>query len=234
MINQQKILAIIPARGGSKGLPRKNILNLAGKPLLAWTIEAAQKSCYIDRLILSSDDEKIISVAKEYKCDVPFIRPSSLATDTTPGISPILHAIQHVKEYDYIILLQPTSPLRTTEDIDKSIEICIEKNAPACVSITESSEHPFHTFFFTNENKLTSVISNIKIPNRRQDCPTTFRLNGAIYIANIPWLIKNESFISEQTIGYEMPSIRSIDIDNRIDFLLAETIIKETLLDKAE
>lgn len=125
---QPKILAIIPARGGSKGVPRKNIRDLAGKPLIAWTIEEAKKSKYITRLILSSEDEEIIEAAKKYGCEVPFVRPIELAQDNTPGIEPVLHAIEKCPGYDYVLLLQPTSPLRTVEDIDGCIEFLLNKN----------------------------------------------------------------------------------------------------------
>lgn len=120
-------LAIIPARGGSKGVPRKNIRNLAGKPLIAWTIEEAKKSKYINRVILSSDDNEIIEIAKNYNCEVPFVRPKNIAEDNTPGIDPVLHAIKQCPGYDYVVLLQPTSPLRTVEDIDGCIRYMLNK-----------------------------------------------------------------------------------------------------------
>ena len=129
MLNGKTILAIIPARGGSKGIPRKNIKPLAGKPLIAWTIEEAKKSKYIDRLILSSEDEEIIRIAKKWGCEVPFVRPKEFAEDETSGIEPILHAIETLSEkYDYVCLLQPTSPLRTVNDIDGCIKKCIDRS----------------------------------------------------------------------------------------------------------
>jgi CMP-N,N'-diacetyllegionaminic acid synthase len=120
MINGKTILGIIPARGGSKGIPRKNLIIFGGKPLMAWTIEAGLQSHYIDRLILSSEDEEIIAVAREWGCEVPFIRPAELSRDDTPGIEPVIHAIKTLKtSYDYIILLQPTSPLRSAVPTEK-------------------------------------------------------------------------------------------------------------------
>jgi CMP-N,N'-diacetyllegionaminic acid synthase len=119
MFEGKTILAIVPARGGSKGVPRKNIRLLAGKPLIAWTIDEAKKSRYIDRLILSSEDDEIIEVAREFGCEIPFKRPDELAQDDTPGIESVIHAINTLEEkYDFVVLLQPTSPLRTVEDID--------------------------------------------------------------------------------------------------------------------
>lgn len=139
-----KILAIIPARGGSKGVPRKNIRELAGKPLIAWTIEEAKKSKYIDRLILSTEDDEIIEVAKQYGCEVPFKRPIELAQDDTPGIDPVLHAIEQCPGYDYVVLLQPTSPLRTVDDIDGCIEQLLSSDGTNfCVSVTEPEKSPY-------------------------------------------------------------------------------------------
>jgi len=128
MINNKTILTIIPARGGSKGVKRKNVRNLAGKPLIAWTIEAAKNSKYLDRVVLSSEDKEIIKIAKEYGCEVPFVRSKELAKDDTPGIDVVLHALNMIRErYNYVVLLQPTSPLRTECHIDECIELCVKK-----------------------------------------------------------------------------------------------------------
>src|SRR5262245_50403921 len=141
MIDSQKILALITARGGSKGLPRKNVLDLAGKPLLAWSVEAARASRYIDRLILSSDDDEIMDVAKQYGCEVPFRRPKDLATDGAPTSPAVVHALDAIGEaFDYVVVLQPTSPLRTAADIDGAIELCHVRRASTCVSMTETSK----------------------------------------------------------------------------------------------
>ena len=130
MINTNSILAIIPARSGSKGLPNKNTLNLLDKPLIAWTIEAAKKSKYLDRLILSTDCDKISKIAQKYNCEVPFLRPKNLSTDISKGNDVIMHAIKTIKkEYDIIVVLQPTSPLRTNDDIDLALEHMIKKKA---------------------------------------------------------------------------------------------------------
>ncbi len=131
MIDEKKILAVIPARGGSKGVPRKNIRDLAGKPLIAWTIEAAKKSKYIDRLILSSEDPEIIAVAKSYGCEVPFVRKIELAQDDTPGIEVVLDAVQRCLGYTHVLLLQPTSPFRTHKHIDDLIEKFNQKKSIA-------------------------------------------------------------------------------------------------------
>ena len=136
MINNKSILVVIPARGGSKGLPDKNIMPLAGKPLIEWTIEVARESKYIDRFILSTDSEEIADVARSYQCEVPFMRPQELATDDASGNDVVIHALEYIGEkYNLVMVLQPTSPLRKTEDIDQALEIMEKENAPAVVSV---------------------------------------------------------------------------------------------------
>jgi len=227
MIQNKSVLAIIPARGGSKGVPRKNIRHLSGKPLIAWTIEEAQKSKYIDRLIVSTDDEEIAKVSKARGAEIPFIRPSELAQDDTPGIDPVLHAIGLLPEYDYIVLLQPTSPLRSVEDIDACLERCIEQKSNSCVSVVLSEKSPYWMYSLENSGVLQPVIVSEKPILRRQEAPEVFVLNGAVYVAKTAWLTKTRSFLHEETVGYVMPKERSIDVDNTLDFLILETIISQ-------
>ncbi|MCZ8531818.1 cytidylyltransferase domain-containing protein [Psychrobacillus psychrodurans] len=215
-------LAVIPARGGSKGVPRKNIKELGGRPLIAWTIEEAKKSKFIDRIILSSEDAEIIEVAKEYDCDVPFTRPVELAQDETPGIVPILHAIEQCSGYDFVVLLQPTSPLRTVEDIDGAIETLIEREADFCVSVTEPDQSPYWMYNLDVNGTMSAVIKQDNLAVRRQDLPKIYSLNGAVYVANIEKLEEEKSFLTNETIGYVMPKQRSIDIDTEEDFYLCE------------
>lgn len=226
MIAGKSVLAIIPARGGSKGVPRKNIRHLGEKPLLAWTITEAKKSAYIDRIILSTDDEEIMAVAEEYECEVPFIRPTDLAKDDTPGIAPVMHAMKQVPGYDYIVLLQPTSPLRTAEDIDGCIETCIEMKARACVSITPSDKTPYWMYHLQPDNTMKPVIESDQHFQRRQDIPGTYVLNGAVYIAQSDFLRERESFLERETVGYVMPKERSIDVDTEMDFVVIESLLK--------
>jgi len=230
MIRTKSVLAIIPARGGSKGVPRKNIRQLSGKPLIAWTIEEAKKSKYIDRLIVSTDDEEIAAIARKWGGEVPFMRPSSLSQDHTPGIEPVLHAISSLPGYDYIVLLQPTSPLRTSEDIDLCLEHCQGQNANACVSVTMTDKSPYWMYHLTDENALEPVIIPEKPIFRRQDAPDVYVLNGAVYIAKTSWLQENQTFLHKETIGYVMPRERSIDVDTELDFSILETIIREKKL----
>ncbi|WP_018132198.1 acylneuraminate cytidylyltransferase family protein [Effusibacillus pohliae] len=225
MIEGKTVLAIIPARGGSKGVPRKNIRCVAGKPLVAWTIEEAKKSKYIDRLILSSEDPEIISIAREWGCEVPFVRPYELAQDDTPGIEPVLHAMQVLpEEYDYVVLLQPTSPLRTAQDIDGCIERCIQQSANACVTLTESEKSPCWMYVLENDHRMTPLLVTETAPTRRQDAAKVYVLNGAVYVAKSDWLLKQRTFLTYETVGYLMPKERSLDIDTEFDMVLFEIL----------
>lgn len=228
MYCDKTFLAIIPARGGSKGVPRKNLHMVAGKPLLAWTVEAAKKSRYIDRLILSSEDAEIIAAALSLGCEVPFVRPVELARDDTPGIEPVLHALQVLPEkYEYVVLLQPTSPLRRAEDIDACIARCVEQEAVACVSVTEATQHPYWMYQLVQEGFLRPFLPQEKVPVRRQDLSPVYALNGAVYVARCDWLQEKRTFLSEETVAYVMPPERSIDVDSMYDLLLAEFLLTE-------
>jgi CMP-N,N'-diacetyllegionaminic acid synthase len=225
MIEGKSVLAIITARGGSKGLPGKNIIQLAGKPLLSYSIKAAQKSKYIDRLILSSDDEDIIKVALDYGCEVPFVRPANLAMDDTPGIKPILHAIESLESrYDYVMLLQPTSPLRIAEDIDNALEKCVS-GYPACVSVTAPDKSPYWMFTLTEAGTMKPLLESKA--TRRQDLPEVYALNGAVYAAETTFLIENKTFVTAETAAYIMPKTRSVDIDEMLDIKLCEVILSQ-------
>lgn len=225
MINDKKVLAIIPARGGSRGVPRKNIRSLAGKPLIAWTIEEAKKSKYIDRLILSSEDDEIIKVAKKYGCEVPFVRPVQLSQDNSLGIDPVIHALEEIEGYDYVVVLQPTSPLRLVEDIDGCIDRILETNSTACVSVTEPNASPYWMYKVNEKGNMQPLIKQEELITRRQELPTVYTLNGAVYIAEIDWLKKSRSFLTEETVAFLMSKNRSYDIDTEEDFLLCEWLL---------
>lgn len=232
MIDGKSVLAIIPARGGSKGVPRKNIRDLGGKPLIAWSIEAARKSQFIDRVILSSEDEEIISVAKQWGCDVPFIRPKELSADHTPGIEPVLHAIRQLPEYDYIVLLQPTSPMRRAEDIDGCISQCLSSGAGACVSVTEVDKSPYWMYFLDEEGRMMPIIKTERRYNQRQELPKVYALNGAIYVAQSGWLKENKTFVTKQTVAYYMTTDKSIDIDEETDLIYLKALLAEGYYEK--
>ena len=228
MTEDKRVLGVILARGGSKGLPRKNVLDLAGKPLIAWTIEAGLASTYIDRLILSSDDEEIMRVAKAHGCDVPFQRPDNLAEDDTSSMDTLLHALRQVSGYEYVVLLQPTSPLRTADDIDACIEKMHESGAPACVSVTKTDKPPQWMYTLQDDDRLAPVLPEKEQVTRRQDATPTYVLNGSIYLADTNWLVEHKSFMHDETAAYVMPSDRSVDIDDEVDMRIAETILKNT------
>ncbi|NQF13276.1 acylneuraminate cytidylyltransferase family protein [Brevibacillus sp. HB1.3] len=227
MINDSKVLAIIPARGGSKGVPRKNIRELSGKPLIAWTIEEAKKSLYIDRVIVSTDDEEIAEVAREWGCEVPFLRPSEFAQDHAPGIDPVLHAMEMLPGYDYAMLLQPTSPLRIAEDIDACLEHCVKQGANACVSVSLTDKSPYWMYHLSETNGLLPVLHSDQPVLRRQDAPDVYVLNGAVYVARSNWLQQTRTYLQAETIGFVMPKERSFDIDTQFDFTFVETVMNE-------
>lgn len=227
MIRNRKVLAMIPARGGSKGVPRKNIREVAGKPLIAWTIEAAKQSQYIDRLILSTDDAEILGVARELGCEVPFLRPVELARDDTPGIAPVLHAIQELPGYDLIVLLQPTSPLRVAVDIDGCLELCLQSNASACVSVTEPEASPYLMYTIREDKHMIPILGSDQfVTQRRQELPPVYSLNGAVYVAQTEWLEQTQTFLNEETVAYQMPKERSVDIDTELDMLLCGLMLR--------
>jgi N-acylneuraminate cytidylyltransferase len=225
MINDESVLAIIPARGGSRSVVRKNLRVVGGKPLLDWAIEAAKESRLIDRLVLSSDDPEIVATAKEYGCDAPFVRPAELARDDTPGIEPIMHAMSMLPSFDWVVMLQPTSPLRTASDIDTCIELCASRRANALVSVTEATENPQWMFRCDPDGFLQPIIDNAEIPFRRQDLPEVLLLNGAVYVARCEWLKQSRSFLTAETLGYRMPLERSLDIDTEFDLTQADKLL---------
>lgn len=229
MINNKKVLAVIPARGGSKGVSRKNLRPLLGKPLIQWTIDEARLSRYLDQIIVSTDDMEIANVAITLGVNVPFLRPVELAQDDTPGIEVMLHAIRMVPGYEIVITLQPTSPLRTNRDIDSALEFFINQNVNACVSVTEPEKSPYWMYYVDEKDKqLKPIISSERVISNRQQLPPTYVLNGAIYIANTDWLVQSKSYITSETIGYIMDKDRSYDIDTIIDFKLVEYILEQT------
>ena len=233
MINGKKVLAIIPARGGSKGVPRKNIKNFCGKPLIAWTIEEALKCKYIDRVIVSTEDQEIAAVSKKYGAEVPFTRPEELAKDETPGIKPILHAIYWLSKNenyysDFTCTLQCTSPFRKAIYIGEALEQLVTGENDSIISICESEVNPYWMKKI-EKGRLRDFMENSSTYTRRQDLPTIYRLNGALYIGKTDLLIKNRSWYTDNTTPYIMGRIDSIDIDDLVDFKIAEFLMKERI-----
>ena len=228
-----KVLGIIPARGGSKGLPGKNIKMLAGKPLLAWTVEAAISS-RLDRVILSSDCSKIIQTGNALHVDVPFVRPESLAQDNTPAIDVVFHAIQTLRETegyipDAVMLLQPTSPLRTTHDINQAIAMFEQdKSATSLVSVVKVPHNmvPESVMKLQSNGYLVAICPWDEKKNMRQAKPKYYARNGAaIYVVKTDCLLNKKSMYGDKILAYEMPKERSIDIDDVFDFELCEIIL---------
>jgi len=226
MYKGKSVLALIPARGGSKGIPGKNIKPLSGKPLLLWTIDEAKKSQYIDKLILSSDDDAIIKIAIEGGCDVPFERPVELAEDTTGSMDVIMHALDQLTErFDYLLLLQPTSPFRKAKDIDAIIKQCLDIDARMMISVTEAKKHPAF-FFGLQEGKLIPVLG-FQRQSRRQDMPKTYEPNGALYFSATDFLCQVQSYNVPEAHAFIMDAYSSVDIDEAVDWEFAEFLISK-------
>ena len=222
MIDGLKVLAVVPARGGSKGLPHKNILDLAGRPLIAWTIAAAEDSALIDRCVISTDDEEIAAVARKHGGDVPFMRPTELAGDTAETFGALEHALQQLPGYDILVTLQPTSPLRIADDIDQALLEMQKHGAPCCISVVEPSKSPYWSYRINDENHLVPLMDTEYSTRRRQDLPPSYVPNGAVYATRVDWLRQHRSSRCESTVPLIMPKERSIDIDSAFDLKVAE------------
>lgn len=222
MIDGLRVLALVPARGGSKGLPRKNVLPLDGRPLIGWTLAAAAGSRYLDRCVVSTDDAEIAAVARAEGGEVPFMRPAKLASDRADSFSVISHALGQLPGYDLLVLLQPTSPLRSAEDIDATLETLLQHRAPACVSVVEPGKSPYWSYRTDDNARLVPLLEPRFSRMRRQDLPTAYVLNGAVYAARTEWLSIQRGFVGDGTVAYIMPAARSVDIDSAFDLALAE------------
>lgn len=230
MINGKTFLAVIPARGGSKRLPRKNLLHLAGKPLIAWSIEAAKKSEYIDDIVVSSDDDEIIKIARSLDVMVSK-RPTRLATDSSTTFEVVENLIKNFeKKYVYLVVLQPTSPLRGNRDIDKAIEYLDVKNADAVVSVSEMEHSPLWSNTLPEDKKMINFLNHETLNKRSQDLEKYYRLNGAIYIVKISKLLVEKSFFLKKKIyAFVMEQQKSIDIDTQLDFEIANYLLCKSI-----
>ncbi len=219
MIAGQRVLALIPARGGSKGIKGKNIIDVCGKPLLGYSVDAAKKSQYVDGVVVSTDSEEIAETARRCGAEVPFLRPERLASDTAKSIDAVLHAVDTLREqgngYDIVVLLQPTQPLRTAEDIDGALEAFERQGRKGLVSVCEVEEHPILMRTIGENGTLERVLS-CSSTVRRQDMPPFYKVNGCIYINGVEELSEETSF-NDNPIPYVMPRERSIDIDSYAD-----------------
>lgn len=227
MYKGKKILALIPARGGSKGIPKKNIIDLCGKPLIAWTIEAAKEAHCFEAIIVSTDSEEIAQVARDWGAEIPFMRPAEFATDTASGESVSRHAIDKLHEqgrdFDVIVYLQPTSPLRTAKHIHEALDMFLDRNLPSLTSVTPVTQHPLFMRLMGKNGRMTKVID---MPGnvRRQDLQPYYILNGAIYINWLKDIEKNVG--NDNLFGYIMKNEESIDINEYKDLDIAKNYLK--------
>jgi CMP-N,N'-diacetyllegionaminic acid synthase len=220
-------LAIIPARAGSKGIPGKN-KRLCGQPLISWTIAAAQAARCFDEIVISTDDEEIADIAVSMGLSVPFMRPAELAQDDTPGIEPVMHVLSRMSGFDSMVLLQPTSPLRTPADIDAAVELARVGHARSVVSVCEAKEPIQWKFTIQARGNLQPLLDHDPIL-RRQDAQMTYALNGALYYCEVPWFLEGKRFVDDKTLGFIMPPERSIDIDTEFDWMVSEFLLGRTV-----
>ena len=231
MYNDKKILAIIPARGGSKGLPGKNIKPLSGKPLIGWSIEQAQASEYIDEIFVSTDSSEIATVAESFGIKVPFLRPSELATDTSPSSAFVLHTIAYYRnkgqEFDYILLLEPTSPLRDVDDINIAIEQLLNHNtAKSIVGVSKvEATHPAFLVNISKEGLLKPYLEEMKVL-RRQELNDLYFFEGSLYLSETDYYIETQSFYHNLTLPYVVPKYKSYEVDDIVDFYIIEKLLE--------
>lgn len=221
------MLALIPARGGSKGVARKNVRLVGGKPLIAWSIEAALASADVDRVMVSTDDEEIAQTAREYGADI-LIRPSEFAGDRTPMIDVIEHALtmldNPIGTYEYLLLLQPTAPARIPEDIENAFQAIRASGAESLISVfIDADKHPARAY---------TISSNFLLPyeeepkgSLRQDLPKVYHRNGAIYLSRIDYIRRNRRLWSDSPQAFVMPKERSLNIDDELDLLIADLLL---------
>lgn len=225
-------LAVIPARAGSKRLPRKNLLPLGGKPLIAWTVEAALGARGVTHVLVSTDSEEIAAVARACGANAPFLRPASLATDTASSLDVVRHAVEFAAgplalPCELTVLLQPTSPLRTSADIDAALDLLAAKGADAVVSVCEADHSPLWMNTLPADLSLDGFLRE-EVKNRRsQDLPRHYRLNGAVYACRTEVLLREETFLPARgAFAYVMPKERSVDVDDALDLALARCLLE--------
>lgn len=232
MYKKKRILGLIPARGGSKGLPGKNILPLAGKPLIAWSIEAGLKSKLIDRVVVTTDDKKIAAIARKYGAEVPFLRPLELAKDNTSSVDTVLHALNWLEKngdkHDYVILLEPTSPLRETKDVDRAIRMLVNnKVAESIMGVCRiEAAHPRFAVKIDEKGLIVPFRKEFSGWRRRQDIEELYFFEGTVYASKIETLRRKKIFYHDKTIPYIVPRWKSLEIDEILDLICAEAIMK--------
>ena len=215
------LIALIPARRGSKGIPKKNLREFKGQPLIAWSIKQALECSFIDRVIVSTEDEEIAEIAKIFGAEIPFSRPTNLANDSSLIIETVLHAINNLNDVDDVLLMQPTSPLRRVEDINNIVQLRNKFKSQSAVSLVKVSEYP-QWMYSLDGQKMYPLLAKKNSSERRQNFKKIHILNGSLYLSSRKHLIETGSFVSEDTIPYIMPPEFSIDIDEESDWEYAE------------
>jgi CMP-N-acetylneuraminic acid synthetase len=229
-MRQHEVLGLILARGGSKGVPRKNMRHVAGRPLLYWTFNAARRSRMLTRTILSTDDAEMAGYARGELIEVPFMRPQELATDSATAIDVTLHAIACLESQEgwtpeYVALLQPTSPLRIAADVDGCIDMAIKRGTNAVLSVVKTCAHPYLMRTMDEHDVLRPFTNSGLFASRKQDLPPVVMPNGAVYVARTSVLKDLKTWHPEGAVGYLMPVERSLDIDTDWDITLADLIL---------
>lgn len=231
MYKHKKILAIVPARGGSKGIPKKNIKMLCGKPLIFWSINAGKRSKYIDKLIVSTDSLEIAEVAKQFHAEVPFIRTAELASDTASSIDVIINALDFLaarnEKFDYVLLLEPTSPLRTVEDIDLAIErLLSNKIAKSIVSVAKTeSSHPAFCVTIDKDGLAKPFLKKDIKHVRRQELDEVYYLDGTLYFSEVDFLREKKTFYHDKTLIYVVERYKYLEVDEEMDLVCIEALM---------
>lgn len=230
-MSSTSFLGVIPARGGSKGIEKKNIREVAGRPLIAWTADQVEDAARLDKTIVSTDDPEIAAVAEDSGLEVPFMRPDELAQDTTAMEPTIAHAGQTMAERgfeaDYVVCLQPTSPLRAGKDIDAAIELALDEDADAVVSLVETKHHPYWAMQMGDDGQVHPFMDLDETYTRRQDLPPVYARNGAVFLSRPGLLAETHSWYAGETYGYTMPEERSLDLDTPWDLRVADLALRE-------
>ena len=222
MIEGNRVLGLIVARGGSKAFPKKNLAHVAGTPVMEYTVREAQKSQYLDSLVISTDCADILRLAVGLGCDAPFVRPRNLATDKTATVEVAIHAVSKLSNFQILTILQPTSPLRLAVDIDKTIETMVYNKVSSAVTVTEVLDHPYLTYSKNSRGTLNSIVDTGGLSLRRQDLPAAYKLNGAVYSIRIADMLAQKKLILQDTQAVVMPRSRSLDIDTQDDLIELE------------
>ncbi|MDH3346505.1 MAG: acylneuraminate cytidylyltransferase family protein [Desulfobulbaceae bacterium] len=238
MYKDKRILGLIPARGGSKGLAGKNIRNLHGKPLIGWTIEAGKESGCFDTLMVSTDSEKIAEIGQKYGAEIPYLRHAKMSGDTTPIMDVIMHTLDwygaRAINFDIIVLLQPTSPLRNAHDIKRALTLYTERDARAVVSVCRAEHHPFWMNTLPADGCMIDFLPEKALNTPRQQLPSYYRLNGALYMSDTVTMRNTNTFFGPKTYAYIMEAEHSVDIDDLLDFHRAELLMQERVTRKSE